>query len=258
MKTLLRFLLFFFVILPMQAQVTPPHDTGFESADGFTFGNLSGQNNWSMDQGTANVIDTDDRSGTYSVKVEASSPFTRISRGPAGFVDGPNLYAYVRNNSINLIDPTGEIAFVLVGIGVGMAVDWAYDEFAADHVNDYIDDNFDCNTQKHLRTAGEVINLARTIKNPAKLAKLGAAKKTKPSSPGEMQKEVERGQAPKDVDRVDRGHVEGQDPHVYYKDGTSSTQTGGVHDAHKGQPNPPKKTKRWLEKHNWNPPKEGN
>jgi RHS repeat-associated protein len=75
-----------------------------------------------------------------------------------------------------------------------------------------------------------------------------------PSSPGKMQREVERGQAPRQVDRVDKGHVPGQEAHVHYTDGTSSTVSGGVHDAHKGTPNPNKKTRKWLQKHGWTPP----
>ena len=34
--------------------------------------------------------------------------------------------------------------------------------------------------------------------------------KCKPSSPGSMQKEVERGQAPREIERVDRGYIPGQ------------------------------------------------
>ncbi|WP_428845672.1 RHS repeat domain-containing protein [Dickeya oryzae] len=75
-----------------------------------------------------------------------------------------------------------------------------------------------------------------------------------PSSPGAMQKQVERGQAPRDVERVDRGHIPGQEPHVHYKDGTSSNMSGGIHDAHKGIPNPSKKTREWLLSHGWTPP----
>jgi uncharacterized protein RhaS with RHS repeats len=74
------------------------------------------------------------------------------------------------------------------------------------------------------------------------------------SSPGNMQKQVERGQAPRDIIRVDKGHIPGQEPHVHYKDGTSSNQSGGVHDAHKGTPNPSKKAKDWLRDHGWVPP----
>ena len=77
----------------------------------------------------------------------------------------------------------------------------------------------------------------------------------KPSSPGAMQREVERGQAPRDIERVDRGHIADQEPHVHYMDGTSSNMSGGVHDKHRGQPKPPKKTCAWLCSHGWTAPK---
>jgi RHS repeat-associated protein len=94
-----------------------------------------------------------------------------INRDPIHEEGGVNLYGFVSNDSVNLIDPTGEIAFVpiLIGIGIGMAIDWAYDEFAADHVNDFINDNFDCDTQANLRTAGSIIDAARSVRNPVRL-----------------------------------------------------------------------------------------
>jgi hypothetical protein len=75
----------------------------------------------------------------------------------------------------------------------------------------------------------------------------------RPSTPGKMQNEVKKGRAPKDVERVDRGHVPEQEPHVHYKDGTSSTQSGKIHDKHKGTPSPSRKTNGWLENHGWTP-----
>ena len=38
----------------------------------------------------------------------------RLSRDPLGYVDGPNPYAYVLNNPVNFIDPTGEAVFLLI------------------------------------------------------------------------------------------------------------------------------------------------
>ncbi len=73
----------------------------------------------------------------------------------------------------------------------------------------------------------------------------------KPSSAGKMQQEVRRDQAPRDVRRVDRAHQEGGEPHVHFDDATSLNSSGSVHDAHKGTPNPPKKTQAWLEGHGW-------
>ncbi len=78
--------------------------------------------------------------------------------------------------------------------------------------------------------------------------------KCKPSSPSSMQKEVERGQAPREIERVDRGHIPGQEAHVHYSDGTSSNVGGGVHDAHRGMPRPTKKARKWLISHGWTPP----
>ena len=66
-----------------------------------------------------------------------------------------------------------------------------------------------------------------------------------------MQKKVEKGQAPNEVDRVDKPHVEGKQPHVHFKDGTALNQDGTVHDVHKGTPNLSNKTKEWLENNNW-------
>jgi hypothetical protein len=70
-----------------------------------------------------------------------------------------------------------------------------------------------------------------------------------------MQKQVERGQAPRDINRIDRGHIPGQEPHIHFKDGTSSSQSGGIHDAHKGIPSPSNKAIDWLKEHGWEPPK---
>ena len=78
----------------------------------------------------------------------------------------------------------------------------------------------------------------------------------KPSSPGKMQREVEKGQAPKDVHRVDNAHNpnQGGKPHAHYKDGTASNNDGTTHDAKNGTPNPVQKVIDWLLKHNWVPP----
>lgn len=66
-----------------------------------------------------------------------------------------------------------------------------------------------------------------------------------------MQQQVKIGQAPKEVDRVDPAHIQGQQPHVHFKDKTSLNQDGTVHDAHNGIPNPNNKTKEWLRQNNW-------
>lgn len=86
------------------------------------------------------------------------------------------------------------------------------------------------------------------------LARIGAPPCSKgPSRPGAMQKEVQRGQAPKDIARVDKPHVPNQEPHVHFKDGTSLNQSGSVHDAHRGTPSPTRAALEWLRSHGWLP-----
>jgi hypothetical protein len=48
--------------------------------------------------------------------------------------------------------------------------------------------------------------------------------------------------------------VPGQEPHVHYEDGTSSNQSGSVHDAHRGTPSPGNAAIEWLKEHGWIPP----
>ncbi|WP_252225078.1 hypothetical protein [Clostridium sp. ZBS2] len=79
----------------------------------------------------------------------------------------------------------------------------------------------------------------------------GAVEADIPDSPSSLQKEVERGRAPKDVDRVDKPHVKGQKPHVHLKDKTSLNNDGTIHDKHRGNPNVSNKVRKWLENHGW-------
>ncbi|MDE1188711.1 MAG: RHS repeat-associated core domain-containing protein [Pantoea sp.] len=97
-------------------------------------------------------------------------------------------------------------------------------------------------------------NLYAYAPNPFSWIDPSGLSRCKPSSPGSMQKEVERGQAPREIQRVDRGHILGQEAHVHYSDGTSSNMSGGIHDAHRGIPNPTKKARIWLSSHGWTPP----
>ena len=66
------------------------------------------------------------------------------------------------------------------------------------------------------------------------------------TSPNQMQKQVERGKAPREIERVDKPHQKGGQNHVHFKDGTSLNKDGSVHDAHRGTPNPSRASKEWL------------
>jgi hypothetical protein len=73
------------------------------------------------------------------------------------------------NDPVNKVDPDGRLAWFLA-IPLWMAADWAYDKYAAEHVNKFVDDNFSSTAQQNIRAAGNVADTARTLKNPAKLA----------------------------------------------------------------------------------------
>lgn len=87
-----------------------------------------------------------------------------------------------------------------------------------------------------------------TTKSNSSKKKVGVKESASPSN---LQKGVEKGRAPKSIERVDKPHVPGQLPHVHYKDGTSSNNDGTIHDKHRGIPNVNNKTKKWLEDNGW-------
>ena len=72
----------------------------------------------------------------------------------------------------------------------------------------------------------------------------------KPDKAGDLQREVLREQAPREVDRVDKANYNGK-PHVHFKDVTSINFDGTIHDKHKGVPNITNKIEKWLNRHNW-------
>lgn len=71
------------------------------------------------------------------------------------------------------------------------------------------------------------------------------------TSRNQMQKQVERGQAPDEVDRVDSKHDDYGQDHVHFKDGTSINKDGTIHDKHKGVPKLSRKVLDWLNKNGW-------
>lgn len=69
------------------------------------------------------------------------------------------------------------------------------------------------------------------------------------SSAGKMQREVERSQAPKGVDRVDKGRGPYEKDHVHFNDGSARNSDGTW--KH-GSSNLSNTVKDWLNKHGWN------
>jgi len=73
----------------------------------------------------------------------------------------------------------------------------------------------------------------------------------KATSPNQMQKQVERGQAPRSVNNVHKPHVTGQKPHIHFKDGTSLNIDGSVHDKMNGTHILTNDEQIWLFENGW-------
>ena len=75
--------------------------------------------------------------------------------------------------------------------------------------------------------------------------------KNKPTSPNQMKKQVERGQATNTVIRVDNPKTSGQLPHIHFSDGTAMNIDGSVHDAKNGIHNLTNSEWIWIYKNGW-------
>lgn len=73
----------------------------------------------------------------------------------------------------------------------------------------------------------------------------------KPTSPNQMQKQVERGQAPSTVVRVDNPKIPGQLPHIHFSDGTAMNIDGSVHDAMRGVHALTNGERIWISNNGW-------
>lgn len=147
-------------------------------------------------------------------------------------------------------DPTDAVIWKWLGYGVAFLGAAILDIFIVETVSEAIDNTVN-NEQK---TYFSKSNSGATSPSPLPpdSGDEDKEKQNKPTSQNQMQKQVERGQAPKEIERVDKAHQKGGQNHVHFKDGTSLNQDGSVHDAHKGVPNPSNAAKEWLKNNGWN------
>ena len=81
-------------------------------------------------------------------------------------------------------------------------------------------------------------------------------KKKKPTSQNQMQKQVESGKAPKEVDRVDKPHVNApkQQDHIHFKDGSAINVDGSMSHDSRGIPQITRAILEWIISNGWEPP----
>ena len=79
----------------------------------------------------------------------------------------------------------------------------------------------------------------------------------KPTSRNQMQRQVESGKAPKEVDRVDPPHndVNNAQNHIHFKDGTAINQDGSLSHQGNGIPKITKNILQWILDNGWSAPK---
>ena len=73
----------------------------------------------------------------------------------------------------------------------------------------------------------------------------------KPTSANQMNQQVMKGQAPREVKSVHNPDPQYAKPHVHLKDGTSISIDGTIHDAHNGVPHLSIKVLKWLHDNGW-------
>ena len=76
------------------------------------------------------------------------------------------------------------------------------------------------------------------------------------TSARQMQNKVEKGQAPKGIERFDKADANqpNSKDHVHFKNGTSCNCDGTVHDKMNGIPDPTNKEKKFLNDNGWKTP----
>ena len=163
---------------------------------------------------------------------------------------GYNMYAYCNNDPVNYVDHTGKDAAAILGW-------WVFGGGAIAAIEPSLIGEIVVAVGAVALAAIAVVEAISTVfsveeETPQSVTEDSKDDKSndkKPSSPGKMQREVEKGQAPKDVESV-HAPKNGK-PHVHFKDGTSMNNDGTPHDKGHGIPKLTKDVKKWLGKHNW-------
>ena len=189
-------------------------------------------------------------------------------------VIGYNLYAYCDNSPLGAVDYDGHFAITIaagVTVSVGFILSVAAVGALTYMVYDYYQNPY--NEQNPVAVLGNMlsdqigsIRNAKKNKSGEKTGKgktgtgganKGITKPNKQTSPNQMQKQVESGQAPKEVDQVHSPHVSGDQPHIHFANHRPALNIDGTWKDGGGiLPIITNKIAEWLIRNGWNLPKE--
>jgi RHS repeat-associated protein len=222
--------------------------------DAFGGTSITGQTNGNSQQYTGRE---NDGTGLYYYRARYYSPSLGrfISEDPIGFAGGGNLYTYVNNDPVNLINPYGlESGGPQNGSGVsGVVLPPGLDRPPGHQFPTFelpsLAEQLNCR-----QCGGGMVGGGRGDGPSGGDRGGGGHRSVKlPSSPGKMQKEVERGQAPRTVDRVDVPRFPYEKPGGHFRDGTALYNDGSWR---YGQRDLTRTEKEWLRSHGWKIPGE--
>jgi roadblock/LC7 domain-containing protein len=233
-----------------QVDVLKNNDTDFGIAYSVLTGSLTDK---SSDELTTVLSDNEDNSiGGFhdsslldTIKSRISTNIKKMVGAGTATLAFSTIYSMVTGiNGASFIPFVGwAIAGVLVtALIIVVVINWSY-----------IQAEFHSFFERLKSSFGRISNLlSRTENEASDKAKSNPDVADDATDASKMQREVEKGHAPRDVRRVDsadsKHHVK---PHVHFKDGTALNNDGTVHDNIDGRPDPSREVWDWLHQNGW-------